>query len=67
MDRDPPNGQESWKVMIKANDNYNQYRTQHATTIVDIEVEDVNDNAPFLDMVSEHLYSIQQEGLRLCM
>ncbi|KAL1114964.1 hypothetical protein AAG570_007787 [Ranatra chinensis] len=51
LDRDPPSGFETWQVLILANDNDGNAVTEQQTTEVLIALEDINDNAPFLDMV----------------
>lgn len=51
LDRDPPNGFERWQVYIVAEDqNGAPSSSQKSTTEVFIELEDINDNAPFLEM-----------------
>ena len=49
LDRDEPNGAESWEGFISATDDGDQ----STVTEVWITLTDINDNAPFLKMVSE--------------
>lgn len=52
LDRDPPNGFEIWQVLIAANDEDGSGPTSLRTlTEVVITLTDINDNAPFLNMV----------------
>ncbi|KAK9497090.1 hypothetical protein O3M35_004467 [Rhynocoris fuscipes] len=50
LDRDPPNGLESWQVLILAVDEDGSSSGLRATTEVVISLQDINDNAPYLDM-----------------
>lgn len=52
LDRDPPNGYATWQVLIQANDEGGGPKSLKQTTEVIIVLTDINDNAPFLDMVS---------------
>ncbi|CAO1327367.1 unnamed protein product [Diamesa tonsa] len=49
LDRDKPNGHKTWQILIQAIDENGQGLT--ATKAVIITLNDINDNAPFLDMV----------------
>lgn len=51
LDRDPPYGYSLWQVLIQANDDGGASTTP-STTEVWITLIDINDNAPFLQMVS---------------
>lgn len=51
LDRDPPNGYADWQVLIQATDNGGIPKCLQQTTEVNINLRDINDNAPFLDMV----------------
>ena len=51
MDRDPPNGFSKWQVFIAANDEDSGPTSLRNNTEVIITLTDINDNAPFLDMV----------------
>lgn len=53
LDRDPPNGYEIWQVLISANDEDGGPTSLPETTEVVITLTDINDNAPFLDMVNK--------------
>lgn len=48
LDRDKPNGQKSWQILVSAIDEDGQGLS--ATKFVTIDLIDINDNAPFLDM-----------------
>lgn len=52
LDRDPPNGYAAWQVMIQASDENGGPKSLAKTTEVVITLRDINDNAPYLDMVS---------------
>lgn len=52
LDRDPPNGYDKWQVYIQANDDGGGPKGLQSITEVFIYLRDINDNAPFLDMVS---------------
>lgn len=52
LDRDPPNGYATWQVIIQASDEGGGPKSLQKTTEVIIILEDINDNAPYLDMVS---------------
>jgi len=53
LDRDPPNGYATWQVIIQASDEGGAPpKSLQASTEVIIALRDINDNAPFLDMVS---------------
>jgi hypothetical protein len=51
LDRDPPNGFSKWQVLIAANDEDGGPTSLRNNTEVIITLTDINDNAPFLDMV----------------
>lgn len=51
LDRDPPNGYASWQVIIQASDEGGGPKSLQKTTEVIIALRDINDNAPYLDMV----------------
>lgn len=51
LDRDPPNGFVRWQVIIAANDEDGGPTSLRNNTEVIITLTDINDNAPFLDMV----------------
>ncbi|XP_046488919.1 DE-cadherin isoform X1 [Neodiprion pinetum] len=51
LDRDPPDGYETWAVLVMARDEDGGPTALRATETINIKLEDVNDNAPFLDMV----------------
>ncbi|XP_063231568.1 DE-cadherin [Bacillus rossius redtenbacheri] len=51
LDRDPPHGSPVWQVLIAANDENGGRSSLQSTTEVIIILEDINDNAPTLDMV----------------
>lgn len=51
LDRDPPNGFRKWQVIIAANDEDGGPTSLRNNTEVVITLTDINDNAPFLDMV----------------
>jgi hypothetical protein len=52
LDRDPPDGYPQWQVYISAKDEYGGPSSLSETTEVIIDLTDINDNAPFLSMVS---------------
>jgi len=52
LDRDPPNGYATWQVIIQASDEGGGPKSLQQTTEVIIALRDINDNAPYLDMVS---------------
>lgn len=52
LDRDPPNGYAAWQVIIQASDESGGPKSLAKTTEVIITLRDINDNAPYLDMVS---------------
>lgn len=57
LDRDYPNGTELWQVLISASDEGGM----NTATEVWITLEDINDNAPFLRMVSDtHFCSVHK-------
>nr|CAD7462753.1 unnamed protein product [Timema tahoe] len=51
LDRDPPNGSPVWQVLIAANDEDGGPSSLQSTAELIIILEDINDNAPILDMV----------------
>lgn len=51
LDRDPPNGYATWQVIVQASDENGGPKSLKITTEVIITLTDINDNAPFLDMV----------------
>lgn len=51
LDRDLPNGFSKWQVLIAANDEDGGPTSLRNNTEVIITLTDINDNAPFLDMV----------------
>lgn len=51
LDRDPPYGFPKWQVIIAANDEDGGPTSLRNSTEVVITLTDINDNAPFLDMV----------------
>ena len=51
LDRDPPHGFSRWQVIIAANDEDGGPTSLRNSTEVIITLTDINDNAPFLDMV----------------
>ena len=51
LDRDPPNGYETWQILIAASDEDGGPTNLRSTTEVVITLIDINDNAPYLDMV----------------
>lgn len=56
LDREPPNGNEKWQVYIEASDNGGQSNNKNSllsTVELVINLIDINDNAPTLNMVSE--------------
>lgn len=58
LDRDPPNGYATWQVIIQASDEGGAPpKSLQASTEVIIALRDINDNAPYLDMVSYILWS----------
>ncbi|XP_062128404.1 DE-cadherin [Drosophila sulfurigaster albostrigata] len=59
LDRDPPNGHKSWQVLIAANDHDGEVTSLQSVQPVDITLEDINDNAPFL---VNHMPVIWQEN-----
>lgn len=52
LDRDYPNGFGAWQVIIQASDEGGRPKSLQTTTEVFITLRDINDNAPFLNMVS---------------
>lgn len=50
MDRDPPNGFETWQVIIMAKDDNGSVSGLQTTTEIFISLIDINDNAPRLAM-----------------
>ncbi|XP_014282551.1 DE-cadherin isoform X2 [Halyomorpha halys] len=50
LDRDPPNGTESWQVLIGAKDEDGGPTGVQQTTEITITLTDINDNAPYLEM-----------------
>lgn len=51
MDRDPPNGFPRWQVIVSAVDENGGPGGVSNSTEVIIELEDINDNAPYLSNV----------------
>lgn len=56
LDRDPPNGFPQWQVLISAKDEDGGPTSLSESTEVIIDLTDINDNAPFLSMVSTNMY-----------
>lgn len=52
LDRDPPNGYATWQPIIQASDEDGKPNCLSTTTNFFITLLDINDNAPYLDMVS---------------
>jgi len=52
LDRDPPNGYETWQILIAADDEDGNSTSVRSLTEVYITLTDINDNAPYLDIVS---------------
>lgn len=52
LDRDPPDGFEIWQILIAASDEGGNGSSLRTTTEVVITLTDINDNAPYLDMVN---------------
>lgn len=52
LDRDPPNGYDAWQVIIQATDDGGAPKSLRTSTELIINLRDINDNAPYLDMVS---------------
>jgi len=50
LDRDPPNGYPKWSMFVFAKDENGSPSGKESFVQFEIELEDVNDNAPFLDM-----------------
>nr|UZM07822.1 cadherin 3 [Geocoris pallidipennis] len=50
LDRDPPDGYDAWQVIIGANDEDDGPTTLRGLTEVNIILNDINDNKPYLDM-----------------
>uniref|UniRef100_A0A1B6C6Z7 Cadherin domain-containing protein n=1 Tax=Clastoptera arizonana TaxID=38151 RepID=A0A1B6C6Z7_9HEMI len=61
LDRDPPKGFSRWQALIKANDEDQGPNSQYNTTEVNIELIDINDNAPFLKMPKPVVWRENQE------
>lgn len=53
LDRDPPNGYELWQILIAASDEDGGPTSLRGSTEVVITLIDINDNAPYLDMVCD--------------
>ncbi|KAJ8874233.1 hypothetical protein PR048_025075 [Dryococelus australis] len=60
LDRDPPFGSPVWQVLIAANDENGGGTSLQSTTEVIIILEDINDNAPTLDMVQPVVWNERQ-------
>lgn len=60
LDRDPPNGFRKWQVIIAANDEDGGPTSLRNNTEVIITLTDINDNAPFLDMVQPVIWNENQ-------
>ncbi|XP_034940506.1 DE-cadherin [Chelonus insularis] len=61
LDRDPPNGYPMWTVIVMARDDDGSPTALRELVMVNITLIDINDNAPFLDMIQPVVW---QEGLR---
>ncbi|PSN30050.1 DE-cadherin [Blattella germanica] len=61
LDRDPPNGFSKWQVLIAANDEDGGATSLRNNTEVIITLTDINDNAPFLDMVQPVKWNENQQ------
>ncbi|KAG8237691.1 hypothetical protein J437_LFUL017859 [Ladona fulva] len=61
LDRDPPNGYSSWQVLITAKDEDGGPSSLSESTEVVISLIDINDNAPYLDMVQPVVWNEQQD------
>lgn len=61
LDRDPPNGHEEWQVIITAYDEDGGKDSLSQTAELNIHLTDINDNAPFLDMVQPVIWTENQE------
>ncbi|XP_066996058.2 DE-cadherin [Anabrus simplex] len=61
LDRDPPNGFEKWQVLIAADDEDGGPASHRQTTEVVINLIDINDNAPFLDMKQPVIWPENQQ------
>jgi len=51
LDRDPPNGYERWQILVSAKDENGGPNNLQSVLEVEIILTDINDNAPYLDMV----------------
>ncbi|KAF6207435.1 hypothetical protein GE061_018678 [Apolygus lucorum] len=60
LDRDPPNGYETWQILIAASDEDGGPTNLRSTTEVVITLIDINDNAPYLDMVQPVVWKENQ-------
>ncbi|GLH15736.1 DE-cadherin [Gryllus bimaculatus] len=60
LDRDPPNGYDEWQVFIAADDEDGDVKSLRQTTDFLIHLIDINDNAPFLDMVQPVIWMENQ-------
>lgn len=52
LDRDPPNGYERWQILVSAKDEKGGPNNLQSVLEVEIILTDINDNAPYLDMVN---------------
>jgi len=66
LDRDPPNGYATWQVIIQASDEGGGPKSLQQTTEVIIALRDINDNAPYLDMVSYWTVLITEQSINPC-
>ncbi|XP_075221903.1 DE-cadherin-like [Lycorma delicatula] len=60
LDRDQPNGFEIWQVLVAASDEDGGPSSLRGSTEVVITLTDINDNAPFLDMVQPVIWRENQ-------
>ncbi|XP_057317879.1 DE-cadherin isoform X1 [Microplitis mediator] len=61
LDRDPPTGYPMWTVIVMARDEDGAPTALQALVMVNITLIDINDNAPFLDMIQPVVWYENQQ------